>query len=330
VDQVISMRDEIRSWRMSGVDAGVAVHSLRAARGESIAALAQRCADDPGPVHVHIAEQTGEVEDCLAATGQRVILAGRSVEATTAAMELIHLATGNDNLEHHPLDHADLDSVRRAVHALHETGTPIDVLIANAGVAGQRGRTAQGFELAFGVNHLGHFALVTGVLDLVLAGTSPRVVVVSSDSHYQAKGLPEDRLRRATRSVTGLPEYARSKLANVLFATELGRRLFGTGVITSSLHPGVVASDVWRTVPWPLRPLIKLAMLAPDQGAATTLHCATSDEVAAQTGLYYDACRARPPGCAAAPRPRRRGSDGGRPRGRRRARAVRAGWRVWP
>ena len=73
VDQVISMRDEIRSWRMSGVDAGVAVHSLRAARGESIAALAQRCADDPGPVHVHIAEQTGEVEDCLAATGQRPI-----------------------------------------------------------------------------------------------------------------------------------------------------------------------------------------------------------------------------------------------------------------
>ena len=71
VDQVISMRDEIRSWRMSGVDAGVAVHSLRAGRGESIAELAQRCADDPGPVHVHIAEQTGEVEDCLAATGQR-------------------------------------------------------------------------------------------------------------------------------------------------------------------------------------------------------------------------------------------------------------------
>jgi formimidoylglutamate deiminase len=73
VDEVISMRDEIRSWRMSGVDAGVAVHSLRAARGESIAALAQRCADDPGPVHVHIAEQTGEVEDCLSATGRRPI-----------------------------------------------------------------------------------------------------------------------------------------------------------------------------------------------------------------------------------------------------------------
>ena len=73
VDEVIAMRDEIRSWRMSGVDAGVAVHSLRAARGESIAALAQRCADDPGPIHIHIAEQTVEVDDCGAATGQRPI-----------------------------------------------------------------------------------------------------------------------------------------------------------------------------------------------------------------------------------------------------------------
>ena len=73
VADVIAMRDEIRSWRMSGVEAGVAVHSLRAARGESIAELARRCASDPGPVHLHIAEQTGEVDDCRAATGQRPI-----------------------------------------------------------------------------------------------------------------------------------------------------------------------------------------------------------------------------------------------------------------
>ena len=73
VDEVIAMRDEIRSWHMSNVDAGVAIHSLRAAAPASIIELARRCADDPGPVHVHIAEQTGEVEDCLAATGQRPI-----------------------------------------------------------------------------------------------------------------------------------------------------------------------------------------------------------------------------------------------------------------
>ena len=73
VDDVIALRDEIRAWRLAGVDAGVAIHSLRAAAPASIAELARRCADDPGPVHVHIAEQTGEVEDCLAATGRRPI-----------------------------------------------------------------------------------------------------------------------------------------------------------------------------------------------------------------------------------------------------------------
>ena len=73
VDEVIAMRDEIRAWRLPGVDAGVAIHSLRAAAPASIIELARRCADDPGPVHMHIAEQTGEVEDCLAATGQRPI-----------------------------------------------------------------------------------------------------------------------------------------------------------------------------------------------------------------------------------------------------------------
>ena len=73
VDEVIALRDEIRAWRLPGVDAGVAIHSLRAAAPASIIELARRCADDPGPVHMHIAEQTGEVEDCLAATGQRPI-----------------------------------------------------------------------------------------------------------------------------------------------------------------------------------------------------------------------------------------------------------------
>jgi NAD(P)-dependent dehydrogenase (short-subunit alcohol dehydrogenase family) len=237
----------------------------------------------------------------LAATGQRVILAGRSVEATTAAMELIHLATGNDNLEHLPLDLADLDSVRRAVHALHETGTPIDVLIANAGVAGQRGRTAQGFELAFGVNHLGHFALVTGVLDLVLAGTSPRVVVVSSDSHYQAKGLPEDRLRRATRSVTGLPEYAQSKLANVLFAQELARRVPASDLGVHALDPGVIASDIWRRVPEPVRSLMTRKMATTTEGAQTSLWCATSDDLLGESGGYYADCAPKEPSAVATP-----------------------------
>ena len=84
-----------------------------------------------------------------------------------------------------------------------------------------------------------------------------------------------------------------SKLANVLFSAELGRRLQGSGVQTYALHPGVVASDVWRSVPQPFRALVKLFMISTEQGAATTLFCANSELVADQTGLYYDQCRAR-------------------------------------
>ena len=86
----------------------------------------------------------------------------------------------------------------------------------------------------------------------------------------------------------GLKEYAVAKLANVLFASELSRRLEGTGVTTYSLHPGVVASDVWRSIPWPMDRLMKFFMLNTDDGARTTLYCATSIETEKQSGLYYD------------------------------------------
>ena len=86
-----------------------------------------------------------------------------------------------------------------------------------------------------------------------------------------------------------------AKLANVLFASELARRLEGSGVTSYSLHPGVVATEVWRALPWPIPSLIKPFMLSSEQGAATSLYCATSPEVAGQSGLYYDGCRAVTP-----------------------------------
>jgi len=92
-----------------------------------------------------------------------------------------------------------------------------------------------------------------------------------------------------------------SKLANVLFSQELARRAAGRGVTTYVLHPGVVASDIWRRVPWPVRPLIKARMLTVEQGAATSLYCATSAEVAADSGLFYDSCARREPSAVATP-----------------------------
>ena len=91
---------------------------------------------------------------------------------------------------------------------------------------------------------------------------------MSSDAHYSAKGIDFEALRRPARGITGLREYAVSKLCNVLFTQELARRVAGTGVTTYALHPGVVASDIWRRVPWPVRPIITRRMLSVDEGAA--------------------------------------------------------------
>jgi retinol dehydrogenase-12 len=175
----------------------------------------------------------------------------------------------------------------------------LHLLINNAGLAGARGLTRSGFELAFGVNHMGHFVLTQLLTERIKASAPARIVTVASTAHYQAQGIDWDCLRTRTSTPTGLPEYSVSKLCNVLFSAELGRRLAGTGVTTYSLHPGVVATDIWRGVPWPLRPLIKLAMTSPERGTATTLYCATSPAVADETGRYYDNCRPRPPSALA-------------------------------
>jgi retinol dehydrogenase-12 len=178
------------------------------------------------------------------------------------------------------------------------------VLVNNAGVGGQRGLTADGFEVHFGVNHLGHFALTMLLLDrLKASGPGARVVNVSSEAHYSAPGIDFDAVRGRTRSFAGRREYAVSKLSNVLFSRELARRLGGADadVTSYALHPGVVASDIWRRVPQPARSLITRRMLTTELGAVTSLYCATSPAVAAESGRYYDNSAAREPNPAATP-----------------------------
>lgn len=181
------------------------------------------------------------------------------------------------------------------------TGDPLHILINNAGLAGQRGQTKSGFELAFGTNHLGHFLLTDLLLERLRESAPARVVTVSSMSHYDADGIDFDAVCRPTKSMTGLPEYSVSKLANLLFTEELARRLEGTGVTTYALHPGVIASDVWRGVPWPFRSVMKLFMKSVQDGAKTTLYCATSPEVADESGHYYDKSRRKEPSAVATP-----------------------------
>jgi len=227
--------------------------------------------------------------ETLAKQGAKVILACRSEDKTRPVLADLAAgrAAGGGEAEFAALDLADLASVRKCAERLLARDVPIHGLINNAGLAGLRGTTKQGFELTFGTNHLGHFLLTTLLLPRIRA-VSGRIVSVSSKAHYDAKPIDWTLLRERTKSVTGLPEYAVSKLCNVLFTKELARGKAGAGVHSYALHPGVVASDAWRQVPQPFRWLMKLGMLSNEDGAKTTLHCATSPEVAADDGLYYD------------------------------------------
>ena len=230
----------------------------------------------------------------LAERGATLVLACRSEDKTRPVLEEVR-ALGAGDAQFVALNLGDLDSVRACAARIDAMGRPIDVLLNNAGVAGARGATKQGFELAFGTNHVGHFLLTMLLVPRIRAAKGARIVNVASRAHYDAKGIDFDAVRRTTKSVTGLPEYAVSKLANVLFTRQLAKRLGPTGVHSYALHPGVVASDAWRRVPWPIRPLMKLGMISNDEGAKTSLYCATSPEVASQDGRYYDSCREKKP-----------------------------------
>ena len=235
----------------------------------------------------------------LARQGAHVFIACRSAERTQPVLDEIRAIPGAGTTEWLPLDLGDLDSVRRCARMFLARDLPLHLLVNNGGLAGSRGMTKSGFEIAFGTNHIGHFLLTQLLLDALKRSGPARIVTVASRAHYRAPGIDWQALRETTKTRAGLPEYSVSKLANVLFSAELARRLIGTGLTTYSLHPGVVASDVWRAVPWPIRPLIKLRMLTVEQGAATTLYCATSPDVAGQSGAYYDRCRVTAPSALA-------------------------------
>jgi retinol dehydrogenase 12 len=237
----------------------------------------------------------------LARRGGRVHIACRSKAKGGAAVAAIRAETGSDQVNVLHLDLADLASVRQCARDFIALGEPLHVLINNAGIGGRRGITADGFELQFGVNHLGHFALTRELLPVLRASGQARVVSVASDAHYQVSGINFEALRSRTKTLIGMHEYAVSKLCNVLFIDELARRLEGSDVTAYSLHPGVVASEIWRRVPWPARQILTRRMLTIEQGAQTSLYCATSDQIAGDSGKYFDKCQVTKPGKAVTP-----------------------------
>lgn len=238
----------------------------------------------------------------LGRRGATLLLAGRSAGATEAVVAEVDALDGPGRAEALALDLADLGSIRACAATLLARDEAPDVLVNNAGLAGGKGVTAQGFELTFGVNHLGHFLLTTLLLDRLRdAGKPTRVVTVASDAHRGPKRIDFDAQVRRTKSFKGLREYQVSKLCNVLFTQELARRLEGSDVTAYAVHPGVVASNIWRQVPWPIRPIALRFMITVEEGARCSIHCATAPGIEPLSGGYFERCEPKEPSAVATP-----------------------------
>src|SRR5581483_1301625 len=201
--------------------------------------------------------------EALAARGARVTLASRSEERTRPVLEALrrrHPAADADLLV---VDVAQLASVRRAAERVLAAGRPLDVLVNNAGIAGTRGLSPEGFDVTYATNHIGPFLLTNLLLPALRAAPQGRIVNVASAAHRTVKRMDWSGLERRTAPKrSGFQDYAVTKLMNVLHAKELARRLAGTRITTYALHPGAVASNIWRAVPQPLQWFIKLFMLS--------------------------------------------------------------------
>ena len=224
----------------------------------------------------------------LARAGFEVYLACKSLLRAQPIIDSINAHNGPGKAFYLELDLENFESVRACAEQFLNTNKPLHLLINNAGVAGKKGKTKSGFEMAFGINHMGHFLLTQLLLDRLKSSSPSRIVTVASRAHKRAPGeINWLQTLEPTRTWTGITEYAISKLANIQFSAELAKHLHGTGVATYSLHPGVVQTEVWRELPVFLRPLLKLrGMLTPEEGAKTTLHCALVAPLE-QSGLYY-------------------------------------------
>ena len=221
----------------------------------------------------------------LAQKGATVIMACRNLQNANPTADQIRQADPSGTVEVRQLDLGDLDSVRVFATAFRQKYDQLDLLINNAGIMmPPYGKTVQGFEIQFGVNHLGHFALTGLLLDLLLQTPQSRVVTVSSGVHRFGRIDFED--LNWEKGYKPNAAYGQSKLANLLFTYELQRKLTAAGqdTIATAAHPGWTGTNLQRHASW-LNFLNRFVAQAPPMGALPTLMAATKPDV--NGGEYF-------------------------------------------
>jgi len=250
--------------------------------------------DQSGRVAVVTGANTGlgyHVAAALAQTGAHVVLAVRNLEKGNLALARIVAAHPDADVTLQELDLGSLASVRAAAAALRRAYPRIDLLVNNAGVMWTPKQvTEDGFEMQFGTNHLGHFALTGLLLDNLLPVRGSRVVTVSSMGHRLRAAIHFDDLQWE-HSYDRYAAYGQSKLANLLFTYELQRRLAEqhTNTIAVAAHPGASSTELGRSAPTLIKPLLALAgpllFQSAEMGALPTLRAATDPDV--EGGQYF-------------------------------------------
>ncbi|XP_051891498.1 dehydrogenase/reductase SDR family member 13-like isoform X1 [Pristis pectinata] len=229
----------------------------------------------------------------LARRGARVILACRSKERAEPAVFDIRKKSGNNQVIFMHLDLASLKSVRAFAETFLQSEPQLHLLINNAGT-GSIGLTADGFNMAWGVNHLGHFLLTNLLLNRLKQCTPSRIIIISSLTYCMGKIDFSNLNTPGEGFVSGLRNYSFSKLCSTLFARELANRLEGTNVTSYAVHPGFVFTEAFRE----LGLLIKLVFVpigflffrTPTDGAQTAIYCAVQEGIEKFSGRYFADC----------------------------------------
>ena len=226
----------------------------------------------------------------LAALGARVGITGRDQARTEAAAAGIRAAAGSPVVDAFAADLSVQAGVRRLAAQVLDTYPRLDVLVNNVGgFWAHRHVTADGLEYTFALNHLAPFLLTSLLLDRLTASAPARIVTVSSGAHTRAR-IDFDDLQ-GEQTYSGQRAYSQSKLANVMFTYELARRLDGTGVTATVLHPGVVrtsfGAEDQAAYLAAMIGVARLFMKTPAQGASTPVYLASSPQVEGITGRYF-------------------------------------------